>query len=157
MTATRKAAVAAISALVTVGIAGCGNQISFNYSWQVLGVIGFSAPPNSHTDTITTFAEATSQRQWATLSDKLGHSLPGTLFIERCVEAPTTNSPVSCTVTINTGRQVYVGYSGDTPAFPDGTFTSLASSGSPDTIVVTTTDPQEQPPNNLQVSIRNNG
>ena len=142
MTAIRRVATVTIAAAVAAGVAGCGNQISMNYSWQVFGVIGISAPPNGHTDTITEYLIDSSKRQWPTLSDKSGHSLPGTLFVERCVEAPATNSPVSCTVTINTGRQIYVGYSSNTPAAPDGTFTSLASSGSPDTIVVTTTDPQ---------------
>jgi hypothetical protein len=93
----------------------------------------------------------------ANAAGQVGSLAAGTSFIERCVEAPATNSPVSCTVTINTGRQIYAGYSSTTPTAPDGTFTSLASSGSPDTIVVTTTDPGELPPNNLQVSIHNNG
>ena len=130
-----------------------------NYSWQVQAVYGTSAPYNSHSDTVTNYVTYSNQHEhWAVLSDKLGHALPGSLFIERCVEAPAPfNAPVACTVIINTGRQIYVGYSGNTAASPDGTFTSLGSSGSPDTIVVTTTDPQVQQPNNVQVSIRNNG
>ena len=47
------------------------------------------------------------------------------LFVQRCVAAPGLNAPVACTVIINGGRQIYVGYNGKTPASPDGTFTSL--------------------------------
>ncbi|HEX4016414.1 MAG TPA: hypothetical protein VHX15_06710 [Frankiaceae bacterium] len=129
-----------------------------NYSWYVSGVLGISAPYDPHSNTVTNYV-VYSDQHWHSpmLTDKLGRTLPGTLFVERCVEAPALNAPVACTVTINTGRQVYVGYNANTQDPPDGTFTSLASIGSPDTIVITKTDPEELPPNNHQVSIRNNG
>jgi hypothetical protein len=149
MTSPRKSVLTATATAIGIAFAmtGCGNQIMQNYSWPVTAAAATSVPYDNNDGSITTWTAALA-------------GLRGTSYWERCDAPPRkgrTQPPISCIVIVNTGRQVYVGYSANTVGLPDGTFKSLAPAGSPDTIVVKT-DPQSPPPPiNLHVSIHNNG
>ncbi|HEX4429326.1 MAG TPA: hypothetical protein VHZ96_08665 [Frankiaceae bacterium] len=143
--------VGAVAVIVGV-LAGCGDPISVNYGWKAQGNYVLIPDKNDNGFTTTTSGM---------LLDNLERPLAGTYFSERCFEPPAQGlePPQTCFATINTGRRVYVA-SGTTPTGPFGTFKSLASSASRDTIVVSRivgNNPDQQPPYLLLVSIHNNG